>query len=79
MGTPLSLQMWGDSFPKIPVIGHYQGVTQKFWAGDLLKNGKNNVSKSSLSQHVMCFPNAAGIDGSLYGVWCCEPLDCVQK
>ena len=54
---------------------HYQDVTQKFWEDDVLKNnGKNNVSKSSLSQHVMWFPNAAGIHGTLYGAEWCEPL-----
>ena len=58
---------------------HYQGVTQKFWAYDVLKNGKNNVSKSFLSQQVLCFPNAARIDEALYGVWFCEPTDVVQK
>ena len=34
-------------------------LPKKFWVDDVLKNGKNNVSKSSLSQHVMCFPNAS--------------------
>ena len=59
---------------------HYQGATQKFWEDDNLKNnGKNKVSKSSLSQHVMCFPNAAEIRGALYGAWWCEPPDGVQK
>ena len=58
---------------------HYQGVTKKVWVDDFLNNGENNVSKSSLSQHVMCFPNAAGIDGTLYEAWWCEPQDGVQK
>ena len=58
---------------------HYQGVTQKFWVYDVLKNGKNNVNKLFLSQQVLCFPNAARIDEALYGVWLCEPTDVVQK
>ena len=47
---------------------HYQDVIKKLWEdGDLKNNGKNNVSKSSLSQDVMFFPNAAGIHEALYG------------
>ena len=70
----------GARFPKIPLMRHYQSATQKFWEDDILKNnGKNNVSKSSLSQHVMHFPIAAGIHGAVYGVWWCEPPDGVQK
>ena len=58
---------------------HYQGVTEKFWVDDVLKNGKNNLGKSSLSQHMMCFLNSVAIDGALYGVWWCEPTGVVQK
>ena len=53
---------------------HYQGVTQKFWVDDVLKNEKNNVSKSSLSQHVMRFLNAAGINGTCMGSGDVSPL-----
>ena len=58
VSTPLTLQKGrgggGARFPKIPIMRHYQGVTQTFWEDDVLKNdGKNNLSKSSLSQHVM--------------------------
>ena len=30
VGTPISLQKWGTRFPKIPIMRHYQGVTQNF-------------------------------------------------
>ena len=40
-------------------------------------NRKNNVSKSSLCQYVMYFPDAAGIHEALYGVCWCEPPDVI--
>ena len=69
VSAQLTLQKGGGGgcFPKIPIMRHYQGVTQTFWEDYVLKNdGKNNLSKSSLSQHVMWFPNTAGIHGTLY-------------
>ena len=48
---------------------HYQGVTWRFWESEFLRNnGKNDISKSPLSQHIMCFPNAAGIHWPYMGV-----------
>ena len=60
-GYPTLFSKVGASYPE-------------FWEDDALKNNrKKNVNKSSLSQYVMCFPNAAGIHGALYGTWWCEP------
>ena len=64
-GYPTLVTKVGAIFPKIPVMSHYQSVNQNLWLNQVLKNRKNNVSKSSLSQHVMCFPNVAGIYGDL--------------
>ena len=52
----------------------------EFWEDDVLKNNrKKNLNKSSPSQYVMCFPNAAEIYGALYEAWWFEPTDEVQK
>ena len=83
VGTPLSLQGWGGGGGQISrntnnetLLGCYLEILGRW---HLKKNGKNNVSKSSLSQHVVCFINAGGIHGALYGAWWCEPSDGVQK
>ena len=49
---------------------------QKFCEDDGLKKLKKYCK---LSQHVMCFSNAAGIHGVFYRTWWCELSDGVQK
>ena len=56
----------GASFPKNTNNEALSGCYSEIWEDDVLKdNRKDNVSKSSLSQYVMCFSNAAGIHGAL--------------
>ena len=56
----------GASFPKNTNNEALSGCYSEIWEDDVLKNNrKDNVSKSSLSQYVMCFSNAAGIHGAL--------------
>ena len=62
-----------------PLWGIVRVLPRNFGKMTFKKNGKNIVSLSSLSQHVMCFPNAAGIHGDLYGVWWYESYDMVQN
>ena len=79
VGTPLYLQMWGQVFKSTnnkALSEHYLEMLGK-WR--FLKNGKNNVSWSCLSQHAMSFANASGIHKVLYGAWCCAYPDDAQK
>ena len=74
VGTALFLQKWGIGFQNTnneTLLGCYP----EFWEGEVLKkNRKNNVNESSLSQYVMCFPNAAVIHGALQGPGGVSPL-----
>ena len=74
VGTALYLQMWGQVFKNTSneaFSGHYLEMLGKW---HFLKNGKNNVSWSCLSQHAMSFANASGIHKVLYGACCCAYL-----
>ena len=52
-----------------------QGITEKFWEDNILKEiGKNNVGRSLLSQHPKSTPNIAGVHGAMYGTWWCHPF-----
>ena len=79
VGIPLSLRSEAQ-ISKNTTNEALSGCYPELQEDDVLKNNrKNNVSKSSLSQYLMCFPNAAGIHGALYWVWWYEPPYGVQK